>query len=253
MRKTNVADITNKITAGDCLKIMRQIPSESVDLLVTDPPYNVSQDGKVDCGLYKDDNGQERYARVLKDFGEWDKFTPQDFWAFTEAWLNQAVRIMKPNAWGYIFFTAGKIGMLHKLYRDLGLFRKNTLTWCKINPAPAIRQDNWVSATEILSVFCKGRVGIKNFLGQREMRNYIVTPSKTVYGESRHPTEKPVEVVSRLIRASSSKNEIVLDPFLGSGTTAIAAIGLGRRFIGIEQDVKYIEMAKKRIKKHFNY
>jgi len=115
------------------------------------------------------------------------------------------------------------------------------------NPCPSFRKVNWLSASEFVWVGSKGSCKLKNFLNQTEMFNYMLTPNKSIYGKTKHPTEKPEALIKKFILVSTNKGDIVLDPFLGSGTTAVACEKLNRRWIGIEMNPEYIEIAKKRI------
>jgi DNA modification methylase len=119
--------------------------------------------------------------------------------------------------------------------------------WAKTNPTPSFRKVSWVSATEFVWVGSKGESKVKNFLTQKEMYNYALTPNKSSYGKTEHPTEKPESVIARFVKASSLEGDIVLDPFVGSGTTAVVSKKLSRSYIGIELNPKYIEIANKRI------
>lgn len=237
----------NQIICGDVIEVLSQLPSESVDLVLTDPPYFISQKDLVLTRKFKG-----KLKNINLDYGEWDRQwkTEEEFFGWVEKWFKELARIMKPNTWIYIFFDKQRLG-----YFDLilgpkyGIKGRNLFCWVKQNPVPSFRKMNFVSAIELAWVGSKGRPKIKNFLYQKEMANYFVTPNKAGYGHTTHPTEKPVSLFQRLIQVNSLENDIVLDPFFGSGTTGVAALSLNRRFIGIEINPEYVKIAEERIKK----
>jgi len=239
----------NQIICGNCIEIMRDIPDESIDLIIADPPYMVSQEGKKINRAKTISKSWNRKSSIDFDFGEWDLFPDEETYkAFTENWFRECTRILKPKAWIYIFFDKNKTG-----YFDLDFAPKYNIKprtifiWIKSNPTPSFRKVNWLSATEHIWVGSKGKSKIKNFLQQKEMVNYLITPNKTVYGKTSHPTEKPEELIEKFMITSSNRGDLVLDPFLGSGTTAVVAKKLDRNFIGIEIDENFCAMARQRL------
>ena len=239
----NLDDFLNKIIHGDCLEILKQIPDESVDLLVTDPPFGVSQKGR--CLMRSD------RKPITLDYGEWDYFDDdKEFNDFTESWFKECVRVIKRGAWLYVFFNNARIGLISEILGPkYNLNTRTIYVWVKSNPTPKFRTTNWLSATELIWVGSKGDDRIKNFMSQKEMANYMIIPNKSIFGETDHPCEKPKELISRFIRASSNEGDVVLDPFVGSGTVAVAAAELKRNFIAIEKDEKYVQIANERLKK----
>ena len=234
---------------GDCLKVLPTLPDESVDLVVTDPPYAVSQPGKKISRKLLSSKMHKRNADIKLDFGEWDYFeSEKEYFGFTEKWFNEIVRILKPKSWIYIFFDKQKIG-----YFDLILAKKYeikpraVLVWHKTNPIPQFRKVNWISASEFIWVGSKGKCKLKNFLTVKKMHNVLEYPNSSVYGETNHLTEKPIELIKKLVITSSNKGDTILDPFLGSGTTMKACLELKRNCIGIEINPEYIKMTKKRL------
>jgi len=109
------------------------------------------------------------------------------------------------------------------------------------------RKVNWLSASEFVWIGSKGECKLKNFLNQTEMFNYMLTPNKSIYGKTNHPTEKPINLIKKFICVNTNKGEVVLDCFMGSGTTAVACKQLGRNFIGFEINKEYINIANKRL------
>jgi len=235
---------------GDCLEVLKGFPNDSIDLVLTDPPYNISQAGnkisrkKLSSKMYK------RNMDIKLDFGKWDNFeSERDFFDFTEKWFKESIRMLKKKGWIYVFFDKMKTG-----YFDLILSKKyevkprTIFAWLKTNPVPQFRKVNWLSASEFVWVGSKGKCKIKNFLKQTQMLNYMLTPNKSAYGKTSHPTEKPVILIKKFIETSSNINEVVFDPFMGSGTTAVACEKLGRKWVGVEMNEMYCNMIKKRLK-----
>jgi DNA modification methylase len=238
----------DNIYQGDSLQVMKELPDNSIDLVLTDPPYNISQDGK---SIKRSALRNTRYRKgsdIKLDFGEWDKLTDEDYEKLIYGLIAELKRVMKDGSWAYIFFDKRKLGLLEKLYKELDLKYRNILVWCKSNPVPSFRHVNWVSATEFISVFSKGDGKVKNWLyPQKEMFSYFITSTKASYGVSSHPTEKPIGICEKIIKINSNEGDLILDPFLGSGTTAVACVNLNRHYIGIELDQSYVEIARKRV------
>lgn len=243
--------IGNQIIHGDCLIELKRIPDNSIDCIITDPPYMISQKGKSIGRKSLNSKSWKRNMDIKLDFGEWDNFdSEEEFFRFTENWFKECSRVLKEKGWIYIFFDKQKIGYFDlTLSKKYGIKGRTIFAWLKSNPVPSFRKVNWLSASEFIWVGSKGECKLKNFLMQKEMFNYMITPNKSSYGETSHPTEKPLLLLEKLIKVNTNEGDIVLDPFLGSGTTAIACINLNRKFIGIEKNEGYFNMAKERIRK----
>lgn len=220
-----MADLWN----GDCLEVMRQIPDGSVDLVVTDPPYLIKTSG---AGIYKQDGKQ--YVKELSGIKD----------GFSEKVLDELCRVMrKINI--YIFCSQKQIIPLLDYFVEKKKCNWNLLTWHKTNPVPACG-NKYLTDTEYILFFREKGVRIG---GEYKTKfTYYVTPlntaDKKLYG---HPTIKPVDILQNLIVNSSSPGDVVLDPFMGSGSTGIACKNTGRNFIGIELDKGYFDTAKARI------
>lgn len=239
----------NQVILGDCLEELKKIPDNYIDLVLTDPPYNISQNGNAIIRKTLSSKSMKRNSNIKLDYGEWDKRSEPDFKVFTEDWFKECARVLKEKSWMYVFFSKERIGHIIDLSEKYGLKVRTVFTWVKSNPVPSFRKVNYVSATEFCVVFSKGDCKIKNFLKQVEMNNYMITPNKSSYGETTHPTEKPLAVFRRFITQSSNPNELVLDPFAGSGTTGVACEELGRNYILIEREREYYDIILERIKK----
>ena len=220
----------NKIYNMDCIQGMRQMPDKSVDLVVTDPPYLIETSG---AGIYKQDDKQ--YVKELNEMKD----------GFSREILDELCRIMKKiNI--YIFCSQKQIIPLIDYFVKEKNCNWNLLTWHKSNPVPACG-NKYLTDTEFILFFREK--GVKIYGEYKSKFTYYVTPlnqkDKKTYG---HPTIKPLDMVSNFIINSSKEGDIVFDPFIGSGTTAVAAIKCNRNFLGYELNPDYYEICNKRIK-----
>ncbi len=242
------------ILVGDCIEKLAELPRASIDLVFADPPYNLQLANE----LYRPDN-----SRVDAVDDDWDKFASfAAYDAFTRTWLAACRRVLKPDGSLWV------IGSYHNIFRvgtalqDLGFWVLNDVIWRKTNPMPNFRGRRFTNAHETLiwaSTAPKARYtfnyeSMKALNDELQMRSDWLFPIcsgaerlKQDCGRKTHPTQKPEALLHRIILASSEAGDVVLDPFLGSGTTAVVAKRLGRRFIGIEQDELYAKAAAARI------
>jgi len=244
-----------RIIIGDCVAEMARMPAESVDLVFADPPYNLQLQGD----LKRPDDS---HVDAVDD--DWDKFASFSAYDdFSRAWLLACRRVMKPSA------TLWVIGSYHNIFRvgavlqDLGFWILNDVVWRKTNPMPNFRGRRFTNAHETL-IWAAREPGGKGYTFNYEalkagnedvqVRSDWTIPLCT--GEERlkgkdgkklHPTQKPAALLARVILSSSYPDDVVLDPFSGTGTTGAVAKRLNRRFIGIERDASYVEAAQRRI------
>lgn len=246
---------TNYIYQGNCIEILKQFPDKSVDLIFADPPYNM----QLKNDLYRPNN-----TKVNGVNDEWDKFSSfDDYDSFCISWLRECKRILKDT--GSIWV----IGSYHNIYRvgnimlNLGYWILNDVTWYKTNPMPNFLGTRFTNATETLLWCSKGENYKKYTFNHKLMKKYNNDKQMTSVwqiglcignerikgsdGKKAHSTQKPEELLKRVILSTTNKGDIVLDPFFGTGTTGAVAKKLGRNFIGIEQEQKYINVAQKRI------
>lgn len=217
-----------KIAHGDCLSLMKKLPDNSIDLVVTDPPYDVHA-------------GKGGGA-----FGNRSSFKEIDFMSngFDKSILDELIRVMKKvNI--YIFCSQKQIPLLINYFAVENKCNWNLLTWHKTNPVPACK-NKYLSDTEF--IFFAREKGVPILGEYKTKKTYYVTPlntrEKKLYN---HPTVKPQEILQNLIVNSSNENDIVLDPFMGSGSTGVATLNNKRRFIGIELNKEYVKTATDRI------
>jgi len=235
----------------NAIDALRKQPPESVDCIITDPPYNISTEDKTISRKNLNSKTHRREADIKFDFGEWDRRTENEYYRFTQSWFSECARILKPKGWIYIFFSKERIGYFtdprNGLFTQNDIFVKTIIAWHKSNPVPSFRKMNYISSTEFIVVGSKGPAKIPHFLEQTKMHNFFETSNASIYGETDHPTEKPVTLIEWLVDVGAT--ETVLDPFMGSGTTGVAAVRRSFNFIGIELDGSYFSIAKKRIEK----
>jgi modification methylase len=249
------ASESGRILIGDCIAEMAKLPAESVDLVFADPPYNLQLQGD----LKRPDD-----SRVDAVDDDWDKFASFSAYDdFTRAWLIACRRVMKREA------TLWVIGSYHNIFRvgailqDLRFWILNDVVWRKSNPMPNFRGRRFTNAHETL-IWAAREPGGKGYTFNYEalkagndgvqMRSdwtiALCTGEERLKGENGkklHPTQKPEALLARVILASSRPDDLVLDPFCGSGTTGAVAKRLGRRFIGIERETIYAAAAQARI------
>jgi len=252
---------TNYIYTGDCLKVLgKEIDKDSIDLIFADPPYNLSGNGLKWKG---NKTGGDWY--MVNE--EWDKMTEKEYMDFTKKWVKACQNVLKNNGSIYISCTYHNIGEVMIALKDLGFKINNVITWQKSNPMPNMTKRVFTHSTEFVVWAVKGKKWVFNYNelkiinpekqksgDLKQMRDVwsmpLVQGAERLRGADRralHPTQKPEEMLKRIITASSVKGDIVLDPFLGSGTTAVVAKKLGRKWIGIEKEVKYVEASEKRL------
>ena len=245
----------NKILLGDSLRIMKTIPSKSVDLIFADPPYNL----QLKDTLYRPD--QTAVEAVTQD---WDKFnTYEEYDNFTEQWLKESKRILKKGGALWVIGSYHNILRVGTSIQNHGFWILNDIIWHKTNPMPNFRGTRFTNAHETLLWCTTSREAkytfnyqnLKELNDGKQMRSdwYIPICSgkerlRETNNQRSHPTQKPEALMYRIILSSTNKGDIILDPFLGSGTTAVVTKKLQRNFIGIEQDKEYVSLAKKRLK-----
>lgn len=244
-------EFINTVVHGDCFDILPKIEDNSIDLVVTDPPYGLTEAGNM-----------ERFVNGVPtvDQWEWDNFEDEEYEKFSERYIKEIARVLKPGRWAYIWCGDLMPGLLWRIGRKYGLKGKCQIIARKRNAAPSWRKINWRICFETSMAFSKGSSSTKNFhfLGHREMealQDCIISDDQRVIemdfpmGKkvTVHPTEKPEIVIIRQVMAGSDPGDLVLDPFSGSGTVAVVAKRLGRRFIAIEREEKYVDVSRARL------
>lgn len=251
----------NHIYQGDCIKVLKgQVDEKSISLIFADPPYNLSGNGLSWKG---NTTGGDWY--MVNE--EWDKMSAPEYIQFTRKWIGGCARVLKDNGSIYISCTYHNLGEVMLTLKQLGFEIKNVITWQKTNSMPNMTKRVFTHSTEFIVWAIKGKNWIFNYEDLKkinpdrqldgtlkQMRDVwqlpLVQGKERLHGKdgrALHPTQKPEELLRRIIIASSNKGDIVLDPFLGSGTTAVVAKRLGRKWVGIESSEKYVQVAKVRL------
>lgn len=230
----------NTIIVADCLDVMSQMPDGCVDLVVADPPFNV-EGGQVIKFPHR--------KSIATKFA-WDIFATEDeYISWTSAWIGAATRLLKPAGSLLLWFRAENVSWAKAIYTGKGgLSHKATIVWHKTNPVPRIRKTNYLSSFEVLLWAVVDPQNFTfNFKTQREMHNFIESPICMGNERLSHPSQKPESIIQHFMEIHSDTGDHIFDPFMGSGTTAIVADRLGRKFFGCDINPQYVEMALKRI------
>jgi DNA modification methylase len=243
----------NQILHGDCIEILKALPENSVDLIFADPPYNL----QLRNDLYRPD--MSKVDAVNDGWDQFDDFKAYD--DFTSKWLSASRNVLKETG------TIWVIGSYHNIYRvgtimqDLGFWILNDVVWIKNNPMPNFRGVRFTNAHETM-IWAQKKKGAKYTFNHQSMKALnddlqmrsdwtipLVTGKQRIKsnGLKAHSTQKPEGLLHRVILSSSKVGDVILDPFFGSGTTGAVAKKLGRNWIGIERDKKYVKVAQKRI------
>ena len=226
-----------KLFNADCFEKMKEIPDKSIDLILCDPPYNLAN--------YSTGNMNFSWrAEINNDVAEWDEkvLNPTDF-------VSEFKRIIKPTGNIFIFTSYNLLGKYHEVF-DPEFDTFQFMVWHKTNPVPNIRKTSFLNSCElIVCLWNKGHTW--NFTKQNEMHNFIESPicmGSERLKDPKHPTQKPVKILEHIINIASNPNDVVLDMFMGVGSTGVAALNLNRRFVGIELEKQYYNASVKRLK-----
>lgn len=225
-----------EIVNTDYFEYVKEIPDASVDLILTDPPYNLSS--------YSTGNMKFSWRKEINnDLAEWDRVV------FEPAVLvDEFLRILKPTGNIFAFCSYNLLGKWHEAF-DPVFDTFQYLVWHKTNPVPKVRRAGFLNSCElIVCMWNKGHTW--NFAAQKEMHNFIESPicmGRERVKDPHHPTQKPVRVLKHIIKIASNPGDLVFDPFMGVGSTGVAALELERRFLGFEIDEKYFQAARERL------
>jgi site-specific DNA-methyltransferase (adenine-specific) len=241
----------NHIFEGNCLDVMSEWDDGCIDHCITDPPYNMS---------YKKQGLSWAYSSHVTMSEKWDNFSREDYLEFSRAWLTQVCRVVRPNGNIFIFGSYHNIYDLGFIINDLGLRIVNSLTWFKPNAQPNITCRMLTESTEHAIWVCNGKKEkangwifnyeiAKKLNGGKQMRNMwsIPYPSSKERRFGKHPSQKSLELIARIILIASRPNDLILDCFSGSGTMGVAAQNLGRRWVMVEQNSEYNQIARHRL------
>jgi site-specific DNA-methyltransferase (adenine-specific)/modification methylase len=218
-----------KIYHADAFEEIKRINDQSIDLILTDPPYNLGQysTGNIKMSWRKDFNN---------DIAHWDKtsFAPSD-------WVREFKRILSPRGNIFAFTSYNLLGKWHEAF-DPEFDTFQFVVWHKTNPPPKLYKSSFLNSCELI-ICCWNKGHTWNFSSQKEMHNFIESPicmgEERLKGKYSHPTQKPIKVLSHFIKIASNEGDTVFDPFMGVGSTGVAAVKLNRKFIGFEIEENY--------------
>lgn len=237
-----------KLIQGDSFKMLKGIEPKSIDMIFADPPYFLSSDG-ISCSGRK---------MVSVNKGDWDKsINIEEKHKFNRKWIKLCYQVLKDNGTIWISGTMHNIYSIGMALEQEGFKIINNITWKKLNPPPNISCRFFVHSTETILWAKKDIKNVKhkfNYSLMRELNNgkqmkdvwesSLTKPSEKKCGK--HPTQKPIEILEKIILASTDENDLILDPFNGSGTTGIVANRLNRRYIGIEKEKEFLDLTIRR-------
>jgi len=255
----------NTVINQDCIIGMSNLPENYVDLIIADPPYNLSKGG-----VWKWDNSVKlagmggNWNKVMQN---WDSMPFEEYMQFTELWLMQAQRILKPTGSMWIFGTYHNIGIINVICQKLGIEIINEVIWYKRNAFPNLSGRRLTASHETILWCNKGEKKREYYFNYdyakessfpedglktpgKQMRTVWDIPNNKQGDESKHgkhPTQKPLRVIDRMIRLSSKKGDLIMTPFSGSGSECVAAKLAERNYLGFETDTEYYESSITRL------
>lgn len=245
-----------RLYCDDCLNVLASIPNDTFDMIFADPPYMLSNDGFT-CQSGK---------IVSVNKGDWDKSGgfEQDF-KFHKAWLSACKRVLKPNGTLWVSGTYHSIYSCGFAMQLLGFHILNDICWFKPNASPNMSCRYFTASHETL-IWARKNQKSKHTFNYEAMKNgdfpqdfikkpstqmrsvwAIGTPKASEKKFGKHPTQKPLDLLRRIVLSSTNADDLILDPFMGSGTTGVAAVEAGRRFVGIDKSADFVELASKRL------
>lgn len=238
-----------RLLKGDCTEILNQAREDSVDMIFADPPYFLSNGG-ITCHA-------GRMVSVNK--GKWDKSKGvEQNHMFNLEWLKACQRVLKADGTIWVSGTTHIIYSVGFAMQELGFKILNDIIWYKRNAPPNLSCRYFTHSTEVVLWAAKNKKSkhyfdyklMKKFNKGKQMRNVwkMSSPSKVEKKYGKHPTQKPVELLQRIMLASTKKGDLVLDPFCGSSTTGVAALLLNRKYVGVDLEEEYLSLSKKRLK-----
>jgi len=239
----DIENIKNTIVCGDALLELKKFPDESIDLILTDPPYQIRWKSQIEL------HGRKAFYHNYQELKEFDNIDVKELY---KKIYPEFDRILKSTGSLLMFVRNEKVTYAVDEGLRNNLDTKTIISWHKTNPLPQVRKVNYLSSIE--SILWQARWFDKkiqftfNFKKQKEMHNFIEMPICSGNERTSHPTQKPLKLIEHLIEIHSNPNDLILDPFIGSGTTAVACKRLKRNFIGIDISEKYVKLAEQRIK-----
>ncbi len=254
--RAEISDFDYRIYTGNCIDILPELPEKSIKLIFADPPYNL----QLKQELYRPNQ-----TRVDGVDDTWDKFSSfKSYDEFTGQWLSACRRVLADDGTIWVIGSYHNIFRVGRIMMDLGYWILNDVQWYKTNPMPNFRGVRFTNATETLIWAKKSEQQKKYTFNHQVMKQLndgkqmtsvwqipLCTGTERIkdeHGKKAHSTQKPEALLQRVIMSSSNEGDLVLDPFLGSGTTCAVARKLNRKSIGIEREPGYVEIAENRLR-----
>jgi len=239
-----------KLIDNDTFDTLKDFEEKCVDMIFADPPYFLSNDG-ITCNAGK---------MVSVNKGNWDKaLSVKDKHEFNKKWIRECYRVLKDEGTIWISGTLHNIYSIGMALEEEGFKIINNITWQKTNPPPNLACKTFTHSTETIlwarkdlkkNKYTFNYSMMKELNDNKQMKDVWTTsltkPSEKKQGK--HPTQKPLEILNKIILASTKENDLILDPFCGSSTTGISAIKLNRRYIGIDNEKEYLDLSIRRYK-----
>ena len=233
---------------GDTFKVLKKIEDKTFDIIFADSPYFLSNNG-ITCSGGK---------MISVNKGDWDKsLTLKEKHPFNKRWIKECYRILKDTGTIWISGTLHNIYSIGMALEESGFKILNNITWQKTNPPPNLACKTFTHSTETILWARKDLKNVKytfNYDAMKQMNankqmkdvwtTSLTKPSEKKQGK--HPTQKPLEILDKIILASTKENDLILDPFCGSSTTGISAVKLGRKYIGIDNEKEYLDLSIRR-------
>lgn len=254
------------------MKVLAQkISSQSIDLVFADPPYNISGNGMRCTGRYSKLKNGDGGFKLESDWSmvdaAWDRLPYSKYLWFTNKWISECFRVLKDNGSIYVSCSFHNIAEIILVLKNSGFKINNIIVWRRTNSVPNLTRRVFTHSCEFVVWGVKGKGWKFNYeelkkLNPEKRKNGDLKQMRDVWdislvqgrerlrkgnGKALHPTQKPEELLRRIIVASSNRGDTIIDPFFGSGTTGVVAKRLGRNFIGIEKSKRYIQAARKRL------
>jgi site-specific DNA-methyltransferase (adenine-specific) len=248
---TSLSSLSNRLFCADAIALMKSWPAACVDACITDPPYNISKKKR---GL------SWAFSSHITMHSDWDRFIDDDYDLFTLAWLQEVCRVTRKNGNIFIFGSYHNIYLIGALAQKLDLRIINSIIWAKPNAQPNITCRMLTESTEQIIWLCNNSRTkaskwtfnydeAKKLNYGKQMRNFwsipITPPREKKMGK--HPSQKPLELMERLVRLTTNPGDLILDCFAGSGSTLVACRKQERFYVGIEQDPNYCSIAEARL------
>lgn len=242
--------IVNHLYEGDCVEVMKSWPDGCIDHCITDPPYNMSKPRGLSWAFSSHVTMNEK----------WDIYSRQDYLSFCKQWLTEVCRVVRDNGNIFVFGSFHNIYDIGHLIHEMDLKIINSIVWFKPNAQPNITCRMLTESTEHIIWACNGNKSsakkwvfnykiAKQLNGDKQMRNMwsFPYPSKSERKYGKHPSQKPLDLLERIIRVATNENDIILDCFSGSGTTGVAAKRLQRKWVLIDNNPAYNAIARERL------